>query len=157
MKKRQKYTVGSIVEIPINNGEYYCYGQLIGYGECAVFDFRSQEPLTDLSILDNAKTLFRVVIYRHVIGQGEWLKVGKRPIREEFKYFPDHYIYHDWNHRFFLYRVETGEIIRASKEECRGLERSAVWDSNHVEDRIVAHYNNMPYGWQQEEYILFSD
>lgn len=155
--KRQKYTVGSIVEIPINNGEYYCYGQLIGYGECAVFDYRSPQPITDFSILNDTRMLFRVCLYRHVIGSGEWLKVGKLPLREEFKTFPDQFIYHDWNQRFFLYKVESGEIIPASKEECRGLERCAVWDSNHVEDRILAHYNNTLCVWQEEEIRIFAD
>ena len=155
--KRQKYTVGAVVEIPINNGEYYCYGQLIGYGECAIFDFRTTEPLTDLSTLEDKRTLFRVAVYRDVIGSGVWLKVGKLPLRDEFKQFPDQYIFHGWNQRFFLYKVETGEIIAASKDECRGLERCAVWDSNHVEDRIIAHYNNEPCVWLKEDDKLFSE
>ena len=47
--KRQRYTIGAIVEIPINNGEYYCYGQLLDFGHCAIFDYRSDIPITDTS------------------------------------------------------------------------------------------------------------
>ncbi len=155
--KRQKYTIGSIVEIPVNNGEYYCYGQLIGHGECAVFDYRSSQPIPDLSALNNARVLFRVCLYRHVIGSGEWLKIGKLPLRKELKLFPDQYIYHDWDKKFFLYKVESGEIIPASKDLCRNLERCAVWDSKHVEDRISSHFNNVPCIWMKEDYELFSD
>ena len=157
MKKWYKHTPGAIVEIPLLNGEYYCYGQLLEYGHCAVFDFKVQTPLSDLSVLNKVGILFRVCIYRQVISQGDWLKVGKLPLREELTVFPDEFIYHDWNQKFFLYKVVTGEIIPASKEECRGLEPCAVWDSNHVEDRIVAYYNNEPCVWMKEVYEIFSD
>lgn len=155
--KRQRYTVGAIVEIPINNGEYYCYGQLLDFGHCAIFDYRSDIPITDTSPLIEASILFRLAIYKQVITQGDWIKVGSFPLREEFKFFPDQYIYHEWNGNFFKYKVESGDIILSSKDECRGLELCAVWDSFHVEDRIKDYYDNVPCAWLKKHYELFQE
>ena len=45
------------------------------------------------------------------------------------------YIYHKFDKsQFELYNTNTGEITPSTKEECRGLERCAVWDKHHVED-----------------------
>lgn len=155
MKKAQRYTIGAIVEIPINKGEYFCYGQLLDHGECAVFDYRTRFPIDSFSVLEDVPTLFRVAIYRQIISQRDWVKVGALPIRQEYKVFPDQYIYHEWDQSFYLYKIESGEIIPATKEQCYGLECCMVWDSNHVEDRIVAHYDNEPCPWLKEHYKLF--
>ena len=89
--KRQRYTVGSIVEIPINDGEYYCYAQLLKDRIVAFFDFRTYSPLQDYSILDSVPELFRIGISTYIISTGVWLKVDKRPIRPEFEIVKDMY------------------------------------------------------------------
>lgn len=49
--------------------------------------------------------------------------------------------------QFSIYNPNNGEIIRATKEECSGLERSAVWEPEHVEDRLIDHFENRPNKW----------
>ena len=40
--------------------------------------------------------------------------------------------------RFSIY--ENGAIPAATREQCRGLERASIWEPEHVEDRLRAHY-----------------
>ena len=47
--------------------------------------------------------------------------------------------------KFSIY--EDGKIRSASKEECLGLERAAVWEPSHVEERIVDYYAGRKNQW----------
>ena len=106
--KRQRFTLGSIVEIPVK-GEFFCYGQLVCEHDIAVFEYRSSETPEDLSIFQTLPILFKVYISGDYITSGRWMKIGKLPIREDCKiqrntfscfsfansdwpkYFPDRY------------------------------------------------------------------
>lgn len=146
MKKRQRITLGSVLEINIEN-KYYTYAQIL-HEVCVFFDYRSKEKISDFSILQEVPILFFLGVYNDVITKGIWPKVGKMPIRNDCKVVPNMFI-QDSMHpdRFEIYITETGEIVPATKEECIGLERCAVWDSNHVEDRIRDHYLGVPCIW----------
>ena len=142
--KRQRYTAGSIVEIPINDGEYYCYAQLLKDRIVAFFDFRTYSPLQDYSILDSTPDLFRTYLSIYIISTGVWLKVDKRPIRPDFEIVKDMYVYHPWNNRFFIYKPITGEMIPATREQCLGLENFSIWGHKVIEERLVSHFNHEP-------------
>ena len=90
--KRQQMTSGAILEIPINN-EYYTYAQILYKSQCAFFDFKSLSPIKDITILADLPVLFITNIYKEVVTKGVWQKVGKLPIRDEFKNPPMQYIY----------------------------------------------------------------
>lgn len=143
---RQRHTPGSIIEIGIE-GQYYVYAQLLEHVSIAVLDYRSNEHLQDMSVLNTANVLFIVGIYGDVVTKGHWLKVGKLPIREELQTLPLEFIYDTIGHSFKHYNPNTGEITPSTREECRGLECAAVWDSNHVEDRIRDYYAGVPNVW----------
>lgn|GEM_PF-197253 len=145
--KRQRITIGSILEINIEN-EYYTYAQILAHGICVFYDYQARNQLKDFSILENAPLLFFLCVYNQVITQGDWLKVGKMPIREDCKTLPNQFIQDMCDpDKVEMYITETGEIVPSTKEECIGLERCAVWDSNHVEDRIRDHYLGVPCIW----------
>ena len=86
------------MEINIDD-EYYVYAQSYPHIQEVVFDYRSKEPLKDLSVLLSAKQLFRVAVYRRVIGSGYWKKVGKLPLREDLLPIQMKYIYHKFDKR----------------------------------------------------------
>ena len=46
--------------------------------------------------------------------------------------------------QFELYNPNTGEVTKATREECEGLETCAVWEAYHVESRLRDHYNGVP-------------
>ena len=63
--KRQQETVGSIVQIHIND-EFYVYAQILPHGLLAFFDYKSDTELSDLNVLKNAKVLFITAVYKYV-------------------------------------------------------------------------------------------
>ena len=142
--KRQRRTPGSIVKIDLKNG-YYNYAQIVENG-IAFFDiYTKNSELEDLSILLEKPVLFILEVYRDVISTGLWLKVGKLPIREDLKILPMQCIQDALDEtQFELYNPNTGEVTKATREECEGLETCAVWEAYHVESRLRDHYNGVP-------------
>src|SRR5262245_11440659 len=142
--KRQKRTVGAIVKIPLD-GKWFTYGQILDDAEVAVFDARTDCELPMDEITSRA-IICRVAVSYHAITKGRWLKVGKSPISEEIKVPMPKYIQDILKpDRFEIYC--NGEIRQSTHEECIGLERAAVWEPEHVEERIRDHYSGKQNRW----------
>lgn len=155
--KRQKETPGSILEIDIE-GQYFIYAQIVHTLQCVFFDFKSIHHIDDITVLNNKPVLFVASVYSYIITRGYWLKIGKLPIREEFNVMPNEFIHHSYGKvEFELYDPNTGTITPSTKEECKNLERAAVWDLNHIIDRIRDHYNGAPCIWLEGDYELFPE
>ena len=142
--KRQQRTVGAIVKIPLGDG-WHTYAQILPEADCVVFDARTKKDLA-VSEVVSRPVLFRVGVYRHAFTRGGWPKVGAAPLRDEFakpvpKFMQD--ILQPTSFSIYL----GGEIRPASRAECVGLERSAVWEPEHVESRIRDHYKGVPNVW----------
>lgn len=157
MSKKQRITVGSILEIYIEK-EYYTYAQILGKAGYAFFDYKTSDKLNDYSILLDKPILFITSVYNDVITQGHWLKVGNLEIRKDLQEQPMQFI-QDAMHpdRFEFYDPNTGESRPASKEQIKGLERASVWEANHIEDRIRDYYNGVPCVWLKDDIELFKD
>ncbi|MBI2416893.1 MAG: hypothetical protein HYV28_03155 [Ignavibacteriales bacterium] len=154
---RQKRTPGAVLEIKVDD-QYYCYAQVLLQSGCAFFDLRSSEKLVDLAVLLQTPILFILGVYTDVISQGHWLKVGKLEIRDDLKVPPMEFI-QDFHHpeRFELYNPNTGAITAATKAECKGLERCAVWDKHHVEQRLSDYYAGRPNYERQLDLKVFEE
>jgi hypothetical protein len=147
---KQRITTGAILEVNIE-GQYYVYTQILGKAGYAFFDYKSKEKLEDLTVLLSARILFILSVYDDIITKGEWLKVGKLPIRSDLLVQPLQFIQDNLNpNNFEHYNPNTGEITKATREECEGLERAAVWEANHVEDRIRDYYLGVPNIWVEQ-------
>ncbi len=148
---KQRITEGAILEINIDN-QYYVYAQILKKGlGYAFFDYKAKEKLTDFQILNKCDVLFIVMVYNDVITQGKWLKVGKSSIREDLLIQPMKFIQDTiYPEKFELYNPNTGEIAPTTKEKVIGLERAAVWEANHIEDRIRDHYLGVPNVWLEQ-------
>lgn len=136
--KRQRITIGSILEIRVHE-KYYFYAQILKGGK-AFFDFMSEQPISDVTILSDKPILFIIAVYNDVITSGHWPKVGKLDIRDDLKVLPLKFIQDALDPTSFsIYDPNSGEIIPSTKEACKGLERSSVWDAHHVEQRLLDH------------------
>lgn len=157
MAKRQRITLGAILEINIDN-QYFAYAQILEEAGYVFFDYKSTKRLTDLSVLEKAPVLFMVAVYDNVVTQGHWLKVGKLEVREDLKVQPMQFI-QDALHpeNFELYDPNTGEITPSTKEECKGLESASVWEASHVEERIRDYYAGKVNRYVKDDLDVFND
>lgn len=149
MAKRQRIIPGSILEI--NSNDKYYYAQILNSKGCAFFDSELDSPLEDYSSLNCKEVLFIVRVYDDVIKKGRWLKVGKMEIRSDLKVEPYKFIQDSLNpDNFELYNPNTGQITPSSRKEVEGLECAAVWEAEHVEDRLRDHFGGKPNVWVEQ-------
>lgn len=141
--KRQRWKSGHLVKIPLTDGTHG-YGWVIRPYLVEMLDSNSGEDLPIETIIKSNK-LFAVFVTREAISKGGWPIIGNVPrsdAHKEFRFFMQEMftkklsIYHSGD--------ETWKIEPATYEECVGLERRAVWDACHVEDRLIAYFGGTP-------------
>jgi hypothetical protein len=148
---KQRRTKGSILEIKLDNGTF-AYAQDVGV-DILFFNFFSNTPLdkNEIRILSDKLPLFFLGVYNDAITSGKWKKVGKLPIKQGHQIVPLKFIQDSLNpNNFEHYDPNTGKITKASKEECEGLECAAVWEAEHVEDRLRDYRNRKPNKWVEQ-------
>lgn len=75
-------------------------------------------------------------VYRDLLRDNVWKFIENRPFKsEEMEWPPQRCIKDSISGEYSIYY--KGEIYPAKKEECEGLEVAAVWDRNHIIDRIM--------------------
>lgn len=147
--KKQRRTVGAVVEIPLNDGTH-SYGLVLDKASIAIFKIKTK---TEYSIADilNEDLLFIVAVYDDSITSSRWKRVGKVNVEERFQELPLKFIQDSHNPSIVeIYNPNTGEIRPSTKEECMGLECAAVWAAEHVESRIIDFFNNRENVWVKQ-------
>lgn len=147
---RQRITIGAFLGIKLNTGSW-AYARILGYASYAIYDLITNDIVTSINDIKNSNVLFIVAVYDHAVNTGRWIKIGKAPLEEKFKILPMKYIQDALNPNLFsLYDPNTGDITPANKQDCLMLERAAVWEPEHVEERILDHYANRPNIWLEK-------
>jgi len=145
--KHQKVTVGSVVRISLPDNQY-AFGRLLEKNSVAIYDYISKNIEVDLQELINRNIIFIVAIYKDVVTSGRWKIIGEWPLEEKLKILPNKFIQDDINpSNFRIYDPNTGIMKKSTFEDCVYLEPAAVWEGEHVEDRIVDYKNGKPNKW----------
>lgn len=133
---KQRITSGSIIKIDLGEG-YHSYGRIIKNAGYGFYNILTKEEISDMKEIIGLPILFIVAVYNDAITRGRWIKVGKMPLEPSLEIMPNKFI-QDGLHpdRFSIYNPNTGEISPSTREECIGLERAAVWEPEHVEERL---------------------
>ena len=134
-RKRQRPKLGDVFSIPLPNGTY-AFGRLHEKGRLAIYKERSSNMD---KIPGSNEYEFFVTVYRYVLTDGEWVRIGNIPFEHDDEAVgpPFSYIKDSIDGRFFLYENESGKMYPATEEQCEGLEVAAVWDRLHVIDRLM--------------------
>ncbi|WP_247897563.1 hypothetical protein [Paenibacillus pabuli] len=75
-------------------------------------------------------------VYDDVLKSGDWPVIENRPFVDENEAWPPPACMIDQKTgEFSIYY--RGEIRPADREECEGLEIAAVWEAQHIVDRIM--------------------
>ena len=115
--------------------------------EVAVFDLVTHSEIPPEGV-GAYPVAFRVWIHKSAFNLGRWAKVDKSPIRPELAQLVP---------RFSQDRIRPTEFFiwigpdcrPATFTECENLECAAVWDPEHVEDRVRDHISGVSNKWVQ--------
>ena len=142
-KKKIPLQVGDIVQINLENG-LYCFGRVLNEPLMAFYDLKS-EPLPDVGEIVLSPVLFKILVMNYAVTSGRWIIVGNWPLDSELMIAPKFFNQDAINKEFCIYHKDKETL--ATREECEGLERAAVWDPSHVEDRLRDYYAGIPNQW----------
>ncbi len=130
-----KRRVGQVVRIDLHNG-YFTYGYEINHGSVAVLDIMTLGSLSTGEIMGHSR-LFTVPVQD--IGFANWKKTGYVDLDTSQRKQPDLFI-QDPGDLSLRIMGDDGAARSATFEEVQGLERVAVWDNYHVEQRVRDHF-----------------
>lgn len=134
--KSKKRKVGDLVKIPLGDG-MHTYAHVLQEASFAVYDCRVADELAVEQVVGRP-VLFFVAVMDHALKKGRWTIVGHSPLDDRLRR-PPTFIQDPLNkNSFSIY--ENGQIKPSTREQCVGLERMAVWEPEHVEERIRDQY-----------------
>ena len=144
MAKRVRRREGDVVQIPLGNREWG-FGRVLEDPLIAVYDLRSTDSLP-LEEIQSAPVLFKIWVMNHAIKEGRWEVIGNAPLEPDLEEEVRFHKVDSITGALTIYWGDNNEVP-ASPEDCEGLERAAVWEPEHVEERINDHFAGRENQW----------
>lgn len=140
---RQRWSEGSILRIGLKGTVTYC--QMIRQHPFFAF-FDAFGDADELDVIVTRPVLFKIAVSDGAFRSGRWTIIGRREpseiLREPLAFFRQD----EFSKKLSIMNEYGGEAL-ASHEDCAGLERAAVWDAEHVEDRLEDSLAGRPNKW----------
>lgn len=149
-QKRVRRKVGDIVRIDLGSG-LHTYAQIADEPLVIFFEGAFEEEIA-VECIPSLPVAFRLWVSNHAITRGTWPVVGSRPLLPEKAEEPFFYKQDAISGRLSLYHssfAATNYERPASLEECQHLECAAVWEPEHVVDRLNDHAAHRPNRWAE--------
>lgn len=141
--KRVRVRKGDIVQINLDDGSM-AFGRVLHEPLMAFYDIKSSS-LPTLNNIATSKVLFKVWVMKSAITSARWKVIGNLPLENDLEKSPVFFRQDAITKKYYLY--QDGLEKPASKAECEGLERAAVWDPVHIEDRLSDYFAKKPNKW----------
>jgi len=152
-QKRQKRKLGKIVKIELGEGKA-ALGLVLAEPLVAFFDKQFNSAEATPESFSDLKVAFTLMVMSHAITSGRWLVIGDIDVPDTLKIAP----------KFCKEDLASGELSiyqevpelaphyerPAKPDECNGLEAAAVWEPQHVEDRLRDHFAGVANKWVQQ-------
>jgi hypothetical protein len=124
---------GAVVQIELPSGRY-AYGRVYAEAALGIYSQTTDEPRKPP--IGSRDFQFIVGVYNKVLTSGKWPVVGEDPFGEnEDPWPPPGCIIDSVSGEYSIYH--HGKTKPARAEECQHLEVTAVWDGDHIIDRIL--------------------
>lgn len=150
-QKSARRTPGQFVEIELGDG-FKAFGRVLREPLFAFYDYLTPaDTAPALSVLAEQPVAFRLMVMNHAVTRGRWRVFGALPLTPELLTSPDFFKQDPLSGRLSIYNDELGLDYErsASRAECEPLERAAIWDPAHVEERLRDYFANRSNRWVQ--------
>jgi hypothetical protein len=142
-KIRGRGKIGDVLRISLENGSF-AYGRILDEPLMSFYDLSTRTEVS-LSEILGSPVLFRVWVMNQAVKRPTWEIIGSEPLDDNLKSKPTFFKYDRRDKAFSLYRDSTD--IPATRAQCIGLECAAVWNPEHIEDRLRDHFDGRPNKW----------
>ena len=142
--KKVKRVVGDVVRIRLPDGKF-AFGRVLDEPLFAFYDLYGPAEGDAIQVVSKP-VLFKIWVMNHAVASGRWKIIGNLPLeghlREPVRFFKQDAL----NPREISIHCD-GKDSPATTDECRGLERAAVWEPEHVEERLQDHLSGKSNIW----------
>jgi hypothetical protein len=132
--KRKTHKAGTFIRIKLPDGTY-AYGRELDPPYTAFYAYRTEAPSQDLDAIQKHRVLFRQAV--RVRGADAWEAIGVRELTGEVANPVVQFQQEIGDFRKCTIFDSDGNERIATPRECVGLERAAVWEAHHVEERLL--------------------
>jgi len=139
---KKKKNIGAFLRVPIDE-KYHTYGRIISEGVYAFYDCKTDLEITDLETIEKSLVLFKVFVHNSAIRRGGWQIIGTKELPPELKE-PVPFFIQEIGRPDICWIDINGVQTKATPSECIGLERFSVWEYQHIEERLLHYYQNVP-------------
>ncbi|WP_373276479.1 Imm26 family immunity protein [Sphingomonas kyungheensis] len=139
---------GDLLKIDLGGG-HQSYAQVAAGPLMIFFERASADDLAPEDV-SRLPVLFRLWVANHAVTHGRWPVIGRVPLNPESRVEPFFYKQDVMTGRLSLYHstfAAPNWERAATYAECAGLEAAAVWEPEHVEDRLRDHFAGRPNKW----------
>jgi hypothetical protein len=142
--RRQRFEPGAVLRVDLDEATH-TYARMLSHPPyLAVYDARSGDDDVAVEVIVGRPVLFVVAVAYAAWRSGRWRQVGVIPLAAADVPIPEFFGQDIGDPRQCQVVDHLGRERAATPEECVGLERSAVWAAEHVEERIRDHYQGRP-------------
>jgi Immunity protein 26 len=153
-KKRQRRREGDVVEIEIA-AKLYAYARVLPNAVFAFYDVISVDRLRPEDVMQK-HIAFKVPVMNGAVTSGRWAIVGSAPLSADLLEPPAFFV-QDPLHKDQFSISLGGKQRRATIDECKNLERLAVWSAEHIEDRLRDAHAHRPNKWVESLRLKSTD
>jgi len=140
---RQRFEPGAILRIDVE-GPRHAYARMLSdHPYVAVYDELTEAELSPAEVVKRP-VQFVVGVFDGAYKTGRWPKVGVVPPDAAPVAIPEFFRQDMFNPDDCTIVDHLGNTRPATPAECAGLERDAVWDADHVVQRLLDHDANRP-------------
>ncbi|GAA5006624.1 hypothetical protein GCM10023206_12330 [Acinetobacter puyangensis] len=150
-RKRRRVKVGDIFGIDLGDSKY-CYCIVLDSPLVGFYDLQVNDLKQDVKFITSHKILFKVWLMKYAFKSEKWHFIGNIELSEELNKRVYFFKQDQFDYSISIYYSEGNESIEipATYDDVKGLERAAVWDPEHVEDRLRDHFNGVPNVWVEQ-------
>lgn len=147
---KQRMKIGQLVEIDLDSG-LRAFGRVISKSELAFYDFFiANETTLELDAIYKSPVAFTLSVMNSAVKSGRWKVIDSRPIEPKFNEERFYFMRDVLTGEISIYSATSGEINPAKPGDEIGLERAAVWEAEHVEDRLRDHFAGVKNQWVEQ-------
>lgn len=134
MAKIPKLVPGTFVRIPLEDGSF-AYGRVLAEPYMAFYNYRTNEPSSDLDVIEAQPTLFKTSV--RLFNHDRWANIGQRKLEGEVAEPVVQFMQDIGDYRRCTIFDTAGIEKEVPPEECIGIERASVWEPDQIERRLL--------------------
>jgi hypothetical protein len=146
----QRIKEGGLVRVDLGDGSV-AFGRIVSKSEIAFYDarFPAEDEVVAGEVL-RRPIAFIIPVMNAAVKGGRWPVVAQAPLEDHLRKDRSYFIWDRASGSLSTYDARTGATEPATLTEVQGLEAAAVWEAEHVEDRLRDHFAGRPNQWVEQ-------